>query len=225
MSLEFKFLLPDKLYLRDPQETSFGKRLLASAIALMDSIGFEAFTFKKCAEHMGSSEVSIYRYFTNKHLLLLYLNCWYWEWINYLMERRTLNIDDPEERLRRAIHCLIYASDESETTDYIDAQKLRQIMMKESSKSYHIHDIDEENAHGLFMPYKQMIKRLAEIALQLNPKFPYPRTLCTTVFEMCTNQLYYAEHLPRLSDIDYSDAPKQRLEKIANHLMLSALKG
>ena len=44
MALQLKFKLPVKLYIRDPQDSSYGKRLLSEAIILIDALGFESFT-------------------------------------------------------------------------------------------------------------------------------------------------------------------------------------
>lgn len=216
MPLELKFKLPEKLYLKDPQESKYGRKLLTHSIILFDEIGFENFTFKKLATLINSSEVSIYRYFENKHLLLLYLNCWYWEWVSYLIELKTLNIQDPEKKLRKAIHCIIYASRESELTEYINENKLHLVIMKESSKSYHIHNIDKENEYGFFIPYKDLVGRIANIIKEVNPKFKYPHTISSTICEMVLNQSYYVDHLPRLSNLKKGKTFLKDLEKLVN---------
>ncbi|MGC9344775.1 MAG: TetR/AcrR family transcriptional regulator, partial [Bacteroidales bacterium] len=59
------------LYIKDPQSTNTGRNILKYSIPLMQELGFEKFTFKKLAASMGSSEISVYRYFENKHKLLL----------------------------------------------------------------------------------------------------------------------------------------------------------
>ena len=69
------------LYLRDPKETTLGQSILKHSIILIDELGFEHFTFKKLAAKINSTEASIYRYFENKHLLLVYLSNWYWEYM------------------------------------------------------------------------------------------------------------------------------------------------
>jgi len=199
MSLQLNFKLPDKLYLKDPQDSKYGKRLLSNAIELIDELGFESFTFKKLGIKMESTEVSIYRYFENKHLLLLYLNCWYCEWVTYLIEMKTLNVVDSEEKLKRAIRCMIYANIESELTDYIDENKLFHIIMKESSKTYHISQVDKENKFGLFLPYKGLVGKVADIMEEVNPNFKYAKSLASALFEMINNQIFYTEHLPRLT--------------------------
>ena len=71
----------DKTYLKDPETSDLGKRIVEHSIILINEIGFEAFTFRKLGLKINSNESSIYRYFENKHKLLLYLTSWYWAWI------------------------------------------------------------------------------------------------------------------------------------------------
>ncbi len=79
------FNINPELYLKDPQMTRFGQKLISNAILLLDELGLEQFNFKKLAIAIDSTETSIYRYFENKHMLLLWLTCWYWEWVNILL--------------------------------------------------------------------------------------------------------------------------------------------
>ena len=222
MALKLNFKLPEKLFLKDPQESKYGRRLLSNAIELIDELGFEAFTFKKLGKKMESSEVSVYRYFENKHLLLLYLNCWYCEWVTYVLEIRTLNVQDAQEKLNRAIHCMIHANLESELTDYINEHQLFQIIMKESSKTYHISDVDKEKKYGLFVPYKDLISKIADIIEEVNPTFAYSKTLASTLFEMINSQIYYAEHLPGLTSLRTKNTLTQ-LEKMVNHFAFASI--
>ena len=223
MALKLNFTLPEKLFLKDPQESNYGHRLLTHSIETIDALGFERFTFKKLATKMDSSEVSIYRYFENKHLLLLYLNCWYWEWVSYLIDMKIMNLDDGEEKLKRAVHCMIYASKESELTDYINEELLFEIIMKESSKTYHISTIDEENKYGFFLPYKELVGRIAKIIEEINPNFKYSKSLASTLFDMVNNQIFFAHHLPRLSSLGKKNTLKQ-LEKMVLHFANSTIK-
>ena len=59
MSVGIKISLNNKLYHRDPQETSLGQKLIKHSILLIDQVGFEAFNFKKLAQTMGSTEASV----------------------------------------------------------------------------------------------------------------------------------------------------------------------
>lgn len=214
MALQLKFDLPEKLYLKDPQTTKYGNKLLENSVLLIEELGFEKFTFKKLAAKIDSTETSIYRYFENKHLLLLYLNCWYWEWMNYLIEVEIRNISTAEERLQRAIHIMVNAPYKFQLTSYVDEQILHRIVVVEGTKSYHIHGVDNENKDGLFVSYKELVERMVEIVKAVQPDFEYPRTLCSTLFEMSHHQLYFAQHLPRLTDLKYKDDVLVELEKM-----------
>lgn len=222
MALKLNFVLPEKLYIKDPQSSDYGKRLLTHAIELINELGLEKFTFKKLGKAMESSEVSIYRYFENKHLLLVYLNCWYWEWVAYLIDMQTLNLQDPNDKLRKTIHYMIYANNESKLTDYINENLLFKVIMKEGSKTYHISNIDQENKDGFFLPYKLLVGKIATIIAEVNPRFEYSYSLASTLFEMINNQIYYAEYLPRLTSLKSSHIMKD-LEVMVNHFAFSIL--
>lgn len=222
MSLKLRFELPQKLALKDPQDSDYGRRLLTNATELINELGFEAFNFKKLAFKMSSSEVSIYRYFENKHLLLVYLNCWYWEWVTYLIDMQVLNVNDSSEKLKKAIHCMIHANSESKLSEYINEGLLFQIIMKESSKTYHISGVDEENKYGFFLPYKELVGKLAAIIKEINPDFKYSRSLGSTLYEMINNQLFFVEHLPRLTSLNKKKAVDE-LEKMVNHFAFASI--
>ena len=78
MELYLKITMNEKLFLRNPEETELGKNIIQRSIVLIHEIGFEAFTFKKLAAEIGTTEAGVYRYFENKHLLLIYIVDWYW---------------------------------------------------------------------------------------------------------------------------------------------------
>ena len=73
--------LGNNLYCKDPQSTELGKKIVLHSIKLISELGFEAFTFRKLSMQIDSTEASIYRYFDNKHRLLVYLIAWYWAWM------------------------------------------------------------------------------------------------------------------------------------------------
>ena len=77
MELDFKIKMNNKLFLRNPEETTLGKKIVAQGLFLINKIGFENFTFKKLSIEIDTTEASIYRYFENKHRLLVYIITWY----------------------------------------------------------------------------------------------------------------------------------------------------
>ncbi|MDZ7846565.1 MAG: TetR/AcrR family transcriptional regulator [Owenweeksia sp.] len=96
----------DKLYLKNPESSPLGGRIISGSISLIHQLGFEKFTFRKLGKEIQSTEPSVYRYFENKHMLLLYLINWYWAWLDYKLVFRVANINSPQERLARAIALL-----------------------------------------------------------------------------------------------------------------------
>lgn len=201
MAIGIKFNLNENLYIRDPQDTGLGRDIIRHSIVLIDKIGFEDFTFRKLATAINSTEASIYRYFKNKHMLLVYLVTWYWEWVGYLIDIKMININTPDQKLRIAITNIVGASSDSLDNDYIDQTLLHRIVITEGVKVFHSKSVDEENRTGYFNEYKQIVEKISGIILEVNPTFPYPRALASNIFEIANNQIFFAQHLPRLTDI------------------------
>jgi len=214
MSFVIRFNLCDCLFLKDPQETELGRRIIRNSIELIDDLGFESFTFKKLAKQINTTEASVYRYFENKHLLLIYLVSWYWEWVRYLIQMRSLNIKDPKESLLVAIDNIIQASMENPDVEYVNENLLHRIVIAEGSKAYHTKHIDEENKDGMFLSYKELCQMIADIVIEVKPDFLYPRSLASNLLEMANNQVYFARHLPRLTDIMGNDEIQIELRRL-----------
>ncbi len=203
---------PD-LFLKDPQMSEYGQKLVSASILLFEELGFEKFTFKKLAAEIHSTEASIYRYFENKHKLLLWLSCWYWEWVNYLIDLNLMNIQDPTKKLNIVIHNIVNASTESPLTAYINENILHKVIIQESAKAYHIHNVDDENEEGFFTSYVALVDKVSKIILEICPQFNYPKMLASNLFEMANNQIYFAEHIPQLTDLKDKQSKYLDLEK------------
>ena len=217
------FSIHEGLSLRDPLQSELGRNILTHSVLLMDEIGFEAFTFKKLAEKMGSNETSLYRYFENKHYILLYLVVWYWNWVSYLIEFNTKNIKDPNEKLDLIIDNFVDASKENPSVEFINEKILHRVMISESSKSYHTKNIDSQNKQGFYRSYKSLIQKVADVILEIDPDFPYPHSFASNLFEMANNEIFFAEHLPRLTDVKVKNenfSQVSSLLKFYKHKML-----
>ncbi|MBT8183864.1 MAG: TetR/AcrR family transcriptional regulator, partial [Eudoraea sp.] len=71
-----KIGVDEKTYVKDPESSELGKRIVEHGILMISEMGIESFTFKKLGIRIGSNESSVYRYFENKHKMLLYLTSW-----------------------------------------------------------------------------------------------------------------------------------------------------
>jgi AcrR family transcriptional regulator len=211
---KIKIRVSEKLYLRDPDESSLGRSIVTDGIILIDKIGFESFTFRKLAKRINSTEASIYRYFENKHKLLIYLLSWYWNWVEYRLVFATNNIASGQEKMRIAINMLASpVSEEDPNLAHINEVALHNIVIAESAKAYLTKEVDKENKEGSFSSYKSLCLRIVEIVKEINPSYEFPASLVSTVIEGAHLQKFFSAHLPSLSD-----APKNDNEVVARFL-------
>ena len=192
-----------KLYLKDPNSSVLGLKIIQQSIEIIDKIGFESFTFKKLAAKIGATEPSIYRYFESKHKMLLYLLAWYWNWIDYKVTLATANIESAQERLLIAIRLLSAPIEKDSSFEHIDEAALYRMVVSESSKVYLIKEVDKVNEQGLFISYKRLCNRVASIVKEINPEYRFPRALISTIIESYHDQKFFAEHLPSLTDVTH----------------------
>ncbi len=190
----------DRIFLKNPESSVLGRKIISGSVDLVDEIGFENFTFRKLGQYIESTEASIYRYFESKHRLLLYLIAWYWSWMEFRLLYRIANIDDPEEKLKRAIQLITEKNEVGSNFLHVDEVKLHRIVISESSKTYLTKEVDQENKEGLFKTFKQLVERISGLILEINPTYKYPHMLVSTVIEGAHHQRFFAEHLPRLTD-------------------------
>jgi AcrR family transcriptional regulator len=223
-----KILLPnvsikvnENVYLKNPENSDLGRKILSSSIDLIDDIGFEKFTFGKLAKLIKTSEASIYRYFDSKHKLLLYFASWYWRWMEFSLVFKLANIESADERLIRTIKFLTQKVEIDDSFLHINEVKLNSIIINEVSKVYLTKDVDKENKDGIYSGYKQLVSRVSDIILEINPNYQYSHMIVSTVVEGAHSQRYFAEHLPRLTDvIEGEDA----VAKFYTELVFKAIK-
>lgn len=196
-----QLLMNENLFLRDPQETDLGRKIVQESIAMIDELGFEKFTFKKLAARIDSTEASIYRYFENKHRLLVYLIAWYWNWLEYRIDFGTQNIFDPHQKLEIALKIIAIKKEKDPSFPEIDEEALYRIVIAESDKTYLTKQVDEDNKEGLFRGYKSLCKRIAGFVREINPDYSFPHALISTVLEAAHQQIFFAQHLPSLTEL------------------------
>jgi AcrR family transcriptional regulator len=208
-SIEGKITLQlnEHVFLKDPTSSELGMSIIRNGIDLLDEIGFESFTFRKLALRIGSAEASVYRYFENKHKFLAYLTMWYWTWLEYRVSIAVLNIVDPVIRLKNCIQILTEEVMEDNAFTQVNEVKLNRIVINESNKVFLNKQVDEDNRFGYFASYKNVVQRVSDIVLETNSDFRYPHMLISTVIESAHYQRFFAQHLPKLTNvIDGEDA-------------------
>lgn len=192
----------DKLYVKNPETSDLGKKIIEQSILLIDEIGFENFTFKKLGEKINSNESSIYRYFESKHKLMLYLSSWYWGWMEYKLVFATNNLANPMEKLKKAIAIVTEKVEDDSNTLHINESILNKIIIQEFTKTLLTKEVDEENKEGFFIVYKRIINRIIEIITEVNPKYTFAKSLASTVVEGALHQHFLKEHLKTITNCD-----------------------
>ncbi len=198
---------PQGIYLKDPESSALGKKIIENSVILIESIGFDDFNFKKLGEFIVSNESSIYRYFENKHKLLVYLTSWYWSWIEYQLVYETNNINNPKERLIKAIKIVTRTTEQDSNYSHINEVLLNQIIINENSKSYLTKSIDIEQKVGYFMPYNRVVQRLSEIISDYANTYKYSLTLACTVIEGALHQHFIKNYFKSLTNCNKKNTP------------------
>src|SRR6056297_3445641 len=206
-----KININEKIYLKDPESSNLGKRIIENSILMINEMGFESFTFKKLGVKIGSNESSIYRYFENKHKLLLYLTSWYWGWLVYQLVFATNGISDSREKLARALEIVTKNTEEDNAFSHINEVLLNKIVINEYSKSYLTKEVDEEDKEGFFASYKRLAKRLSDMIRVFDPKYKYPSSLASTILGGALHQHFLKNHFSSLTECNDKVTPTEYL--------------
>ncbi len=195
-----KIQVNEKIYVKDPETSALGKKIIQFSILLIDEIGFDNFTFKKLGEKIGSNESSIYRYFENKHKLMIYLSSWYWAWTEYKLVFATSNIENPIDKLKKAIVIVTEKIEDDINTNHIDEAVLNKIIIAEFTKTLHTKEVDDENKEGFFLIYKNVINRLVAMVNEVNPEYKFAKSLVSSIVEGNLHQSFLKEHLKTITN-------------------------
>ena len=223
MELQLQIKMNEALYLRNPEQSELGKKIIKHSIVMIHKNGFEALTFKKLAKEIGTTEAGIYRYFENKHLLLTYIISWYWSWVEYQIIFQTNNVKNPTAKLKKVIKILASAVEDDETTSYVNESLLHQIVIAEGSKVYLTKQVGEDNKQHLFKPYKDLCAVIGDLILECNSKYKYPKSLATTIIEMAHFQNFFMKNLPSLTDFGNSKEDSKIIAFLSD-LVFSSIK-
>lgn len=213
-----------KLFLKDPESTELGKRIINYSVRLIDELGFDNFNFKKLASAIDSTEASIYRYFENKHKLLFYLISWYWSWVKYNIDFETHNLTDPVDKLRKVIKVITSSYLDDPATEHIDEGILFRIIITDSPKTYMTKHVQEDYRDGLFEAYKEVCDKVADIIRSVNPEYYKPKALAVAFIRMAHKQIYFSQHLPELTDIEMEGNNTAEIEAFLEDIIFSVLK-
>lgn len=221
MDIQLRIRMNEKIYLRNPEESALGKNIVRNGLLLINQIGFEDFTFKKLAKQINTTEASIYRYFENKHRLLLYIINWYWSYLEYKVVFNLHNMTQPELKLRRIVELLAIPEDDK-NNDFISELEAYKLVMWEGSKTYLTRNVSADNQDRLFKPYKDLCERFAQVIKEYDSSYKFPNSLASTILEMSHMQKFFMSNLPALTNFG-NDKNDKRLIEFLEHLLFNSL--
>ena len=197
-----QFKINENLFIKNPETSTLGKKVIEHSILLINEIGFDNFTFKKLGEKIGSNESSIYRYFENKHKLLLYLSDWYWSWIEYKVVFSTNNISNPSEKLLKAVKIYSEKIQDDTNTSHVNELILNKIIINEFTKTFLTKEVDLENSEGYFLVYKRLVNRLTIMIQEVDNDYKFAKSLASSIIEGSLHQHFLREHLQTITNDD-----------------------
>lgn len=222
MQIEFKIKLNSSLFLRDPDGTDIGRKIISESIKLISNIGYEQFTFKKLAAVIPTTEATVYRYFENKHKLLIYLIDYYWAFIRYQVLFNINNLQSPKDKIRTIIDLLVWEDNANSFSTEIDQKALYYIAIADGSKTFLSKEVDDLNKSQVFVPYKELCELIASVFKEYNPEYQFANSLASTLVETSHFQYFFMHHLPRLCDFAEKKDPKL-LEAFLESMVFGAL--
>lgn len=192
-------------FLKDPDSSETGREIIRHGASMMASHGVESFTFRKLAAQAGITEATVYRYFSNKHQMLMYLLNRYWNALEYRAMQETVHINDPLERLGRLAE-LLTVPVASTAADHAMAADLYSIAMSESIKVHLGTETGSDWQKGMLNGYARITGLVAETLKVARPLYPYPHAWAATFVDSAMQQQFLLRHLPDLTEIEPSKA-------------------
>jgi AcrR family transcriptional regulator len=224
MAVSVKIQIHESLFVKDPQETKLGQDIVNQSILLIDKFGFDKFNFKKLAAKINSNEPSVYRYFTSKHQLLMYLISWYWSWVEYRIDSQAMNLKNPSDKLKISIKALLESANNDINFDHIQGEILAMIVIKESPKSYITDDISEEQKEIIFQSYFSLCRKIADVIHSINPKYKNPEALAISAIKISHEQIFFAKFLPKITRYESSASSVPEISAFVADIIFSVLK-
>ncbi|WP_405377292.1 TetR/AcrR family transcriptional regulator [Nonlabens sp. Asnod3-A02] len=216
-----KVEINDKLYLKDPESSDLGKRIVSHSIEMIYELGFEQFTFKKLGVIIKSNESSIYRYFESKHKLLLYLTSWYWSWIEYQLILETMVMTTDQDKLIKAVEILTQEVSQDSNFSHINEVLLNKIIISEFSKSYLTKSVDQENKEGFFAIYKRLVVRLKDLITAVDATYKFPSSLSSMIIDGALHQHFLKDHFAAITDCNSHTTPTHYFLNLINQLIIT----
>jgi hypothetical protein len=113
----------------------------------------------------------------------------------------TTNIVDPIEKLEKAIKLVTENILDYNETPHINEEVLNRIIIEEFTKTLMTKEIDNENNEGFFVVYKRVINKIVDFIEEVNPNYPYAKSLASNVVQGSLHQHFLKNHLKTITNL------------------------
>lgn len=189
--------IPQALYLKNPKESRTGNAIIEHAARMIASEGIEHLTFKKLAASCGCTEATVYRYFENKHKLLLYILNIFWIWQEYRMVLNTQNITDPYEKLQHALSVIANPQIPVDLGDF--GKHILQTAIHEGVKIHLSRELADEINNGSLAAYHRLVQRLEDLISSYHSRYAFSAALAVTIIDNALQQLFFIRYFAGMS--------------------------
>jgi AcrR family transcriptional regulator len=198
-TLHLNLDLPSCLYLKNPESSDLGKRILIEAASFIGSNGIDEFNFLKLAKKVGCTEATVYRYFHNKQQLVQYLLNIYWGSICVEIEYSTRQIKSARKKLKTAIEILSSPHPENFTDNKLAAAVVS-VVMSEGVRIHLRPQLDDEIKAGNFKYYSTLLDQFESLISESMPNYPFSRSLASTLIDTAMLQMLYISRYNNFTD-------------------------
>ncbi len=193
--------LDKTLFVKDPSTSEVGKEIVRQSVKLLAQEGIESFNFKKLSNAIASTETTVYRYFSNKHQLVMYLSSWYWVRLESRILFATANIRDPKEQLQKAVKELSTRIPKGHESPQMEEDLLQELVFNDSWKAFDTNLPNSCNPKSYYLAYEDLCDRLAKIIHSCDKAYKTPKALSSALIDTAHRQMFFQKHLSHISDI------------------------
>jgi ribosomal protein S7 len=121
----------------------------------------------------------------------------------------TNNIENPIEKLRKAIAIVTEKIEDDSSTEHINESLLNKIIIAEFTKTLLTKEVDEENKEGFFLIYKRVINRLVQMIEAVNSDYTFSKSLASSIVEGALHQHFLKNHLKTITNCNQNVSPTE----------------
>ena len=120
--------------------------------------------------------------------------------MEYRLVFSTANIENKLEKLKKAITIVTENIEDDYSTAHINEAILNKIIIEEFTKTLHNKHVDKENKEGFFLIYKQVNYRIEKMINDVNPDYPFAKSLVSSIIEGSLHQHFLKNHLKTITN-------------------------